>query len=196
MRRFFDVAASLIGVIVLSPLYLAIAAAVRLQDGGPALYRGTRVGKGGEVFLLYKFRSMVSGADGMGGGITVGGDQRITRLGYFLRRAKLDELPQLFNVLKGDMSLVGPRPEDPRYVDFYTPEQRLILTCRPGITSPASIAYRSEEELLTGDDSLDRYRCDVLPHKLSVDLEYLKTRTLWSDIKLIFRTLQRLRSWN
>jgi lipopolysaccharide/colanic/teichoic acid biosynthesis glycosyltransferase len=193
MRRGFDIVASLLGLIVLSPLLLLIALAVRFQDGEPALYRAKRVGKDGRIFTLYKFRSMVPGADKMAGGITVGGDRRITRLGQFIRNTKLDELPQLFNVLIGDMSFVGPRPEDPRYVKWYTPEQRLVLTCRPGITSPASLEYRSEEALLTGDNSLERYQREILPHKLSIELEYLKTRTFWSDIKLILHTICRLR---
>jgi lipopolysaccharide/colanic/teichoic acid biosynthesis glycosyltransferase len=193
MKRTFDIAASLLGLILLSPLFLLIGAAVKLQDGGPALYRSKRVGKDGRIFSLYKFRSMVLGADGIGGGITVGGDKRITRVGRFFRNTKLDELPQLFNVLKGDMSFVGPRPEDPRYVMFYTKEQRLVLASRPGITSPASLAYRSEEALLTGDSSLERYRQEILPHKLSIDLEYQRTRTFWSDINVILLTMGRLR---
>jgi lipopolysaccharide/colanic/teichoic acid biosynthesis glycosyltransferase len=192
-KRFFDIVASLFGLVLLSPVLLAISVAVKLQDGGPVLYLGRRVGKDGRIFFLYKFRSMVLGADGMGAGITVGGDPRITRVGQFLRKTKLDELPQLINVLKGDMSFVGPRPEDPRYVRFYTQEQRSVLACRPGITSPASLTYRSEEELLRGDTSLERYRQEILPHKLSIELEYLKTRTLWSDIKLILHTIGRLR---
>lgn len=192
MKRLFDIAASLVGLILLSPLMLFIAAAVKFQDGGPVLYRANRVGKDGRPFLLYKFRSMVIDADRMGAGITTSGDKRITRFGGFLRDTKLDELPQLLNVLRGDMSFVGPRPEDARYVRLYTEQQRRVLTCRPGITSPASLEYRSEEELLTGDDSLDRYEREILPHKLALELAYLERRTFWTDIKLILHTLRRL----
>ena len=124
-------------------------------------------------FRLYKFRRMVSDADKQGPGITATGDSRITRVGRFLRRTKIDELPQLINVLSGDMSLVGPRPEDPRYVTLYTPEQRRVLAVRPGITSAASLAYRHEEQLLAGADWETVYREEVLPAKLAIDLEYL-----------------------
>ncbi|MFZ1551113.1 MAG: sugar transferase, partial [Anaerolineae bacterium] len=129
-----------------------------------------RVGQDGRPFRLYKFRSMIVGTDRQGPGITATGDPRITRVGRFLRRAKLDELPQLINVLLGDMSLVGPRPEDPRYVAFYTPEQRRVLSVHPGITSPASLAYRHEEQLLAGEDWETHYRTRVLPAKLALDL--------------------------
>jgi lipopolysaccharide/colanic/teichoic acid biosynthesis glycosyltransferase len=192
-KRLFDIIATFLGLVLLSPLFLAIAAAVKLQDGGPVFFKGKRVGKDGRIFPLLKFRSMVMGADRLGAGITSAGDKRITRVGKVLRDTKLDELPQLLNVLKGDMSLVGPRPEDPRYVEFYTEEQRALLRHRPGITSSASLAYRSEEALLTGEDSLERYRQEILPHKLSLELEYLKHRTLWSDIKLILHTVRRMK---
>jgi lipopolysaccharide/colanic/teichoic acid biosynthesis glycosyltransferase len=192
MKRLFDVAASLMGLLVVSPLMLFIAALVKFQDGGPVFYRGKRIGKDGRPFLLYKFRSMVVDADKMGAGITTSGDRRITRFGGFLRDSKLDELPQLLNVLKGEMSFVGPRPEDARYVMLYTDEQRRVLTCRPGITSPASLAYRREEALLTGEDSLERYEREILPHKLSLELAYLENRTFWSDINLVLNTLRRL----
>jgi lipopolysaccharide/colanic/teichoic acid biosynthesis glycosyltransferase len=192
MKRLFDFVCSLFGLIVFSPVLLVIAAAVKLQDGGPVIFRGKRIGKKGEIFYLYKFRSMVPGAEGMGGGITASGDRRVTKLGQLLRKTKLDELPQLFNVLKGDMSFVGPRPEDPRYVSFYTEEQRSLLTCRPGITSPASLVYRDEEAMLTGENSLELYRREILPHKLSLELEYMRTKTFWSDIKIILQTLKRL----
>jgi lipopolysaccharide/colanic/teichoic acid biosynthesis glycosyltransferase len=192
-KRLFDIVVSFLGLITLSPVLLVIGAVVRLQDGGPALYKGKRVGKDWRIFSLYKFRSMVLNADAMGPAVTVGGDARITRVGQFLRNTKLDELPQLFNVLKGDMSFVGPRPEDPRYVVLYTREQRLLLACRPGITSPASLQYRSEETLLAGENSLERYQREILPSKLSIELDYLKTRTFWSDINLILQTIRRLK---
>lgn len=189
IRRALDIAASLAGLAVLSPLFVCLAIWVRLDSPGPVFYRAQRVGKDGKLFRLYKFRSMVADADRRGPGITATGDARVTRAGHFLRRTKLDELPQLINVLKGDMSLVGPRPEDPRYVALYTPEQRRVLAVRPGITSAASLVYRHEEQLLAGEDWETVYRTKVLPDKLAIDLEYLEHRTLGSDLKLIFRTI-------
>jgi lipopolysaccharide/colanic/teichoic acid biosynthesis glycosyltransferase len=189
MKRTFDVVAAGLGLILLSPLLAAIAIAIKLDDGGPVLYRAWRAGKGGAPFRLLKFRTMFVDADKRGPAITAKGDSRVTRTGRFLRRTKLDELPQLINVLKGEMSLVGPRPEDPRYVALYTPEQRQVLSVAPGITSAASLTYRHEEQLLSGDDWEAVYRTQVLPAKLTIDLDYLKRRTLWSDIKLIFHTI-------
>jgi len=132
---------------------------------------------------------MVADADKRGPGITATGDSRVTPVGRFLRRTKIDELPQLINVLRGDMSLVGPRPEDPRYVARYTPEQRRVLAVRPGITSAASLTYRHEEQLLSGEDWETVYRTQVMPEKLAIDLAYLQRRTLWSDLVLVFRTV-------
>jgi lipopolysaccharide/colanic/teichoic acid biosynthesis glycosyltransferase len=173
---------------VLAPLFLVLALLVRSASGRPVLHRARRVGRHGEVFTLYKFRSMRIEA-AAGPGVTAAGDARITRVGKLLRKAKLDELPQLLNVVRGDMSIVGPRPEDPRFVAWYTPEQREILSWRPGITSPASIAFRDEEALLAGADDLDlRYR-EVMAQKLSVDLAYFPNATLRSDLRLIYRTL-------
>jgi lipopolysaccharide/colanic/teichoic acid biosynthesis glycosyltransferase len=177
-----------IGLILLTPIFGIIAALVKLQDRGPVFYRAQRVGKDGELFSLYKFRTMIVNADRMGPGVTTNGDTRTTRIGRYLRRAKLDELPQLINVLSGDMSLVGPRPEDPRYVALYTNEQRKVLSVRPGITSAASIIYRYEEQLLQGSDPEAVYRYVILPSKLKTDLEYISRRNLWTDIKLIFMT--------
>jgi lipopolysaccharide/colanic/teichoic acid biosynthesis glycosyltransferase len=187
--RLFDVLASLAGIAILSPLMAVIAVAIKLDDKGPVFYRALRVGQHGAHFRLYKFRTMYTGADKQGGGITVQGDKRVTRIGQFLRRTKLDELPQLLNVLRGEMSLVGPRPEDPRYVAIYTPEQRRILRARPGITSAASVAYKEESQLLVGDQWETIYRTEVLPAKLAIDEAYLAQRTLLSDIGLILRTI-------
>jgi lipopolysaccharide/colanic/teichoic acid biosynthesis glycosyltransferase len=189
LKQSFDVIASAAGLLVLSPLFIAISLAVKLNDGGPVFYRARRVGRGGRLFRLYKFRTMRVDADKKGPGITASGDTRITRIGRWLRRTKLDELPQLLNVLLGDMSLVGPRPEDPRYVALYTPEQRQVLSVRPGITSAASLAYRNEEQLLTGPNWETVYREEVMPAKLAIDLEYLSQRTLQTDIQLILRTI-------
>ena len=187
--RLLDAVASGLGLIVLSPLLLLTALAVRLDTPGPVFYRAQRVGKDGVPFRLYKFRSMIADADRRGPGITVAGDRRVTRTGAFLRRTKLDELPQLINVLRGEMSLVGPRPEDPRYVALYTEEQRQILRVRPGITSAASLAYRHEEQILSGSDWETQYRQEVMPAKLALDLEYLSDRTMTSDLLLIWRTV-------
>lgn len=187
--RIIDIVTSTLGLLILSPLLLVVALLVRLTSPGPALHRANRIGKNGQPFPLYKFRSMVSGADKVGPGITSAGDVRITAVGGFLRKTKLDELPQLINVLRGEMSLVGPRPEDPRYVALYTPAQRRILAVRPGITSVASLAYRDEAALLQGSDWHRTYVERVMPEKLAIDLAYLDKRTAWSDLALVFRTI-------
>lgn len=190
--RALDLAGAGLGLVFLSPLLLAAAAAVRLTSRGPALYCSTRVGRYGRPFKLYKFRSMYDGASVHGPAITAAGDPRVTRLGRILRRSKLDELPQLLNILKGDMSLVGPRPEHPSYVALYSPEQRQILDVRPGLTSPASLRYRNEERDLTGDDWEALYIQQIMPAKLAADGEYLLNRTLWSDLRVIIATVTSL----
>ncbi len=173
----------------LSPLLLLVALAVKLTSPGPVLYRSRRIGKEGQPFHVLKYRTMVADADRLGPGITARGDRRVTPIGRVLRRTKLDELPQLINVVKGEMSLVGPRPEDPRFVALYTPEQRRVLRVRPGITSPASLEYRDEAGLLSGPDWEQVYVEQVLPHKLALELDYLAHRTLWTDLVLIVRTV-------
>jgi lipopolysaccharide/colanic/teichoic acid biosynthesis glycosyltransferase len=188
-KRAFDLAAAICGLIVLSPLLLALGLAVRLNTPGTALHRAQRCGLHGRLFTLYKFRTMVEGAAAMGPGITGQADPRVTRVGRLLRRTKLDELPQLLNVVRGDMSLVGPRPEDPRYVAGYTPQQRHVLSVRPGITSWASLRYRNEERLLTGASVESEYRQSVLPKKLALDLEYIQERSLWLDLRIIVSTI-------
>jgi lipopolysaccharide/colanic/teichoic acid biosynthesis glycosyltransferase len=189
LKHSFDVAAAAVGIILLSPLLIGIGVLIKAHDGGPLFYRATRVGKGGQRFRLYKFRTMVVDADLWGPAVTTRGDSRITPIGRWLRRTKLDELPQLLNVLLGDMSLVGPRPEDPRYVALYNLEQQQILSVRPGITSAASLAYRHEELMLSGPDWEDMYVDNLMPAKLKIDLEYLSKRTLWTDVVLILRTI-------
>lgn len=188
LKRGVDVVVSSIALVLLSPFLLVIAALVRLTSPGPALYRAVRVGKGGRGFTLYKFRSMVANADRRGPGITAAGDSRITRVGRFLRRTKLDELPQFYNVLCGDMSLVGPRPEDPHYVGLYTAEQRGVLGVRPGITSAASVQFRHEEAILQGADWEQRYVNEVMPAKLAIDLDYARHASLGRDIRILLRT--------
>jgi lipopolysaccharide/colanic/teichoic acid biosynthesis glycosyltransferase len=189
LKRVFDVVASGIGLVVLSPLFLLIAIAVCLDSRGPVFYRARRTGQHGIELRLYKFRSMIADADREGPCVTVACDNRITSIGRFLRRTKLDELPQLINVLRGEMSLVGPRPEDPRYVALYTPEQREILQYRPGITSMASFKYRHEESLLSGPNWEQTYLEKVMPAKIVLDLDYSRRATLLTDIWLILRTV-------
>ncbi len=187
--RLFDFLMALTGLIILCPLFLVISLFVKLSSPGPVLHQGQRVGTGGGLFNLYKFRTMAVGADKMGPAITPTNDPRVTKVGRILRRTKLDEIPQLINVLKGDMSFVGPRPEDPRYVSIYTADQQRILAVRPGITSAASLTYRHEEKLLSGPDWEKVYRDEVLPAKLAIDLVYFSNRTFFSDLLLIFRTI-------
>jgi lipopolysaccharide/colanic/teichoic acid biosynthesis glycosyltransferase len=188
-KRALDVAASAAGLAVLGPALLGIGAAVRLGSPGPALFRQERVGKDGRSFRILKFRTMTADAPGRGPEITRGGDARVTPLGRVLRRAKLDELPQLWNVLVGDMSLVGPRPEVPRYVERYTPEQRRVLSIRPGITDWASIAYANEEEVLARYPDLERaYVEEVMPRKLELNLQYLARRSLRTDLEILWQT--------
>ncbi|HEX8219060.1 MAG TPA: polysaccharide biosynthesis protein [Chloroflexia bacterium] len=187
-KRPFDVAGSLLALVLLSPVFLLVSLVVKLGDGGPVFHRGLRTGRHGQPFLLYKFRTMHVGAERAGPGITASEDARITSVGRWLRRTKLDELPQLLNVLRGEMSIVGPRPEDPRYVELYSPEERQILGVRPGITSAASLTYRNEEQVLSGGDWETLYRTRVMPDKLRIDLAYLARRTFGSDLRLILQT--------
>lgn len=188
MKRLFDLAFSTFFLFTLFPLFLFIAILIKLDSPGPVFYGVVRVGKDGEPFRLYKFRSMVAGAASKGPGITHQGDPRVTRVGYWLRRFKLDELPQLINVCKGEMSLVGPRPEDPRYVALYTPEQRAVLTVAPGVTSAASLRFRHEEQLLTGTNWEHTYLQVILPEKLKIDLDYIQRRTFATDLLIIWQT--------
>lgn len=189
IRRAVDVTAALIGLLVLWPVLAAAAIAVKLSSPGPVLHTAERVGCDGTPFTLWKFRTMVVGASTMGPGVTAGGDPRITKVGAVLRRSKLDELPQLVNVLRGDMGLVGPRPEDARYVALYTEPQRAILGVRPGITSPASITYRDEESVLRCAEDLEAAYRDLMAEKIEIDLAYLRTRTLRSDLSVLWRTV-------
>lgn len=189
VKRAFDIIASALGLLVLSPLFLLIALWIKLDSRGPVFFRQDRVGRFNRDFRIFKFRSMRVGAD-KGSLLTVGGrDNRITRSGFFLRRSKLDELPQLINVLLGDMSLVGPRPEVRKYVDYYTPEQMHVLDIRPGMTDPASILYKNENELLGQEMDPERFYIEVvMPDKLAMNLKYVRHHTFWGDIALIFKT--------
>ena len=189
MKRLFDVIASGCGLILLSPIFLVLAIWIKLDSKGPVFYKQVRVGRGNKDFYLYKFRSMRVGAD-KAGLITVGGrDPRVTRSGYYIRKYKLDEFPQLINVIKGDMSLVGPRPEVRKYVSMYTPEQMHVLDVRPGITDLASIRYRNENELLEKAEDPDKYYVEVIMQdKLRINLEYVTNHSFWYDMKMIFST--------
>lgn len=191
MKRLFDITASGLGLLVLSPLFLVLAVWIKLDSPGPVFYRQVRVGRGNKDFRLFKFRSMRVGSDKKGL-ITVGGhDPRVTRSGYYIRKYKLDELPQLINVFIGDMSLVGPRPEVRKYVDLYTPEQLRVLDVRPGITDMASIRYRNENELLEqAADPEQYYRDVVMQDKLRINLEYVADHSFVKDLKIIFMTFK------
>lgn len=190
MKRIFDLIASGTGLLVLSPLFLALAIWIKSDSRGGIFYKQLRVGRNNKDFKLYKFRSMREGADKKGL-ITVGGrDPRVTRSGYYLRKYKFDELPQLINVLKGEMSLVGPRPEVRKYVTTYTPEQMQVLSVRPGITDPASIKYRNESELLAQAEHPEEYYMEVIMQdKLAINLAYAESNSFIKDIGLIFKTL-------
>jgi lipopolysaccharide/colanic/teichoic acid biosynthesis glycosyltransferase len=188
MQRLFDALASAAGIVLLSPLLLAIAILVKATSPGPVIYRARRVGRGGVLFDVLKFRTMRAAAGGAG--ITRAGDPRVTAVGRVLRKYKLDELPQLFNVVRGEMSLVGPRPEDPRYVALYDDDQRRVLDVRPGITSAASIEYRDEESKLVGESWEETYVREIMPTKLRIDLGYLQGRTFISDLGLILKTVR------
>ena len=189
MKRIFDILASGFGLLVLSPLFLILAIWIKLDSKGPVFYRQVRVGRHNKDFRIFKFRSMRVGSD-KGSLVTIGGrDPCVTRSGYFIRKFKLDEFPQLINVFVGDMSLVGPRPEVRHYVDFWTPEQMHVLDVRPGITDPASIKFRNENELLEKADDPERYYIDVIMQdKIKLYLEYVEKHNFFYDLGLIFKT--------
>ena len=189
-KRAMDIAISAAALCVLWPVFLLIALAIVIDDPGPVFYRQVRVGRGGRPFRIFKFRTMVVDADKKGLSITVGRDSRITRVGAFLRKTKLDELAQLLNVLTGEMSFVGPRPEVPKYVDLYTPYQRQVLLVRPGITDYASIAYRNENDLLAGADDPERmYIETIMPDKIELNMKYLREISPLADLRLILKTV-------
>ncbi len=192
MRRAFDTLCAAAGLALLSPLFAVVALAIKLSDGGAVLYRQQRIGQGFRPFFVYKFRTMVPGADLMGPAITPSQDSRVTRLGRFLRRYKLDELPQLVNVLRGEMALVGPRPEVPTYVERFRTEYTRLLRFQPGITDPATLAFANEEEMLSGPDSDETYAAEILPKKLTLSLDYSQRRTWRSDLAVVLRTLGRV----
>jgi len=190
MKRLFDIICSFAGLAVLAPLTLVVAAIIKLTSQGPVLFAQDRVGMGGRVFRVYKFRTMVDNAHELGSTVTTGDDVRITPVGKFLRRFKLDELPQLINVFVGDMSFVGPRPDVVGFADRLKGEDRIILTVRPGITGPATLKYRDEEKLLARQEDPDKYNEEVIfPDKVRINREYVKNYSFWKDIGYIIETI-------
>ena len=189
MKRLFDIVASGLGLVVLSPLFLIIAIWIKLDSKGPVFYRQVRVGRYNKDFRIFKFRSMRVGAD-KGSLVTIGGrDPRVTKSGFWIRKFKLDELPQLINVFIGDMSLVGPRPEVRHYVDYWTPEQMHVLDVRPGITDSASIKFRNENELMEQAEDPEKYYIEVImQEKIKLYLEYVEKHNFFYDLGLIFKT--------
>lgn len=193
MIRFFDFILSLVGLVVLAPIFIVLAIWIKIDSKGPVFYKQVRVGKNSIDFELFKFRSMVVGADKKGL-ITVGGrDPRITHSGYFIRKYKLDELPQLINVLVGDMSLVGPRPEVRKYVDLYTDEQQKVLSVKPGITDYASIEYVDENEILGKSSDPEKvYIEEIMPEKIKYNMKYINNKSLFEYFKIILLTVLKI----
>lgn len=193
MKRIFDIISSIIGLIALSPIFLVLALWIKYDSNGPVFYRQVRVGKKGKDFKIFKFRSMRQGSDKKGL-ITVGGrDPRVTKSGFYIRKYKLDEFPQLINVLIGDMSIVGPRPEVRKYVNLYTVDQLKVLSVKPGITDIASIKYRNENEILENAQDPDKMYVEVImPDKLKYNLEYISKQSIIFDLKLIFLTIKEI----
>lgn len=189
-KRSLDLIVAAGGLILLAPLFLIVAASIRLEDGGPVFFRQVRVGRHGLRFRIWKFRTMVADAERHGTSLTLERDRRITRVGHFLRASRIDELPQLLNVVKGEMSLVGPRPELPQYVAGYGPAERSALDFTPGITDPASIEYRHEAAVLGAAEQPEEfYRRHILPAKIRISVEYAQKSTLFSDVAVMGRTL-------
>lgn len=190
IKRIFDIVCSGLGLIILSPFLLFVAIRIKMGSDGPVFFKQIRVGEKGKEFKILKFRTMVVDAEKLGRQITVGNDNRITKIGAFLRKYKIDELPQLINVFKGDMSLVGPRPEVPRYVNMYTEEQRKVLDVKPGITDLASIRYRDENELLGQAENPDEFYINtIMPDKLALNVEYINKSNIFLDIYIILKTI-------
>jgi lipopolysaccharide/colanic/teichoic acid biosynthesis glycosyltransferase len=195
-KRSFDFLAALLAIVVLSPVFIIVGALVAITSQGPLLYRQKRVGRDGRLFEICKFRTMCVGADRSGPSVTASDDERITPIGRWLRISKLDEIPQLFNVLRGDMSLVGPRPQVPQFVEHFDPNLReLVLRVRPGITGPTAIRFRHEEQLLANQpDRENFYIRTILPIKLEMDVDYVANRSMGEDMKILFATARMLTS--
>jgi len=190
LKRLLDFLLSLIGLLLLLPVLAAISFLIKAEDGGPVFYRGIRTGKGGREFKIFKFRTMVLNAESMGGSSTSDDDPRITKIGRKLRKYKLDELPQIINVLKGEMSLVGPRPEVKFYTDMFTGREKLILSVKPGITDWASLWNADEGAALAGSSDPDRtYLEEIRPKKIELQLQYIEEQSLWTDIRILYQTI-------
>lgn len=188
-KRTFDILVSCIILVILSPFFLLLALAIKLDSKGPVFYRQVRVGRYDKDFKIFKFRTMVQNADRVGPPLTVGEDPRITRMGRFIRKLRLDEFSQILNVLGGSMSLVGPRPEVRKYVDAYTPEYMATLLIRPGITATSSIAFKDEDKILNSGGNPEQIYVDkILPPKMELNLQYVRNIGLWNDIKILFQT--------
>jgi lipopolysaccharide/colanic/teichoic acid biosynthesis glycosyltransferase len=193
LKRLFDILSSCAGLVLLSPILLFLSIAIKRHDKGPVLYRGVRVGRGGVLFKMFKFRTMVVNAEQLGGSSTADDDRRITTIGRFMRKYKLDELPQLINILRGEMSFVGPRPQVTWAVELYNTDQMRLLSVRPGITDYASIKFRNEGELLKGSEDPDRdYLAKIAPEKLRLGLEYVDKMSLITDLRIILATAKAL----
>jgi lipopolysaccharide/colanic/teichoic acid biosynthesis glycosyltransferase len=192
-KRIFDICFALLGLLILLPVFMLIAIWIKLGSKGPVFFKQQRIGKGQQPFYILKFRTMIVDAERLGKQITVGKDPRITRSGHLLRKYKLDELPQLVNVLLGQMSFVGPRPEVPYYVNYYNEQQKAVLSIRPGITDWASIKYRDENALLNSAEQPETlYIEKIMPDKLNINLQYLQSASLKKDIQIIFQTLHKI----
>ena len=193
MKRLFDIVFSLLGLMLTTPILLILAILIKREDGGPVFYRGVRVGRHGKLFRIFKFRTMVVNAEKIGGSSTADDDPRITKIGKFIRKYKLDELPQLINVLKGEMSFVGPRPEVQHYVNMYTNEEKAILNVKPGITDWASMWNSDEGAILAGSTDAEKtYMEKIRPEKIRLQLKYVKERSFWVDVIMVFQTLFKL----
>jgi lipopolysaccharide/colanic/teichoic acid biosynthesis glycosyltransferase len=190
LKRIFDIVVSFIGLLILLPIFLIIAIVIKLDSKGPVFFKQVRVGKSGKEFRIFKFRTMIVDAEKKGMQITVDGDSRITKSGNFLRKSKMDELPQLINVLIGDMSFVGPRPEVPKYVAMYNGNQRSILKIKPGITDLASIEYRDENSILAQSENSEKtYIDEIMPRKIELNFKYIENMSVIYDIRLIIETI-------
>jgi len=190
LKRFIDITISLLALILLAPVFLILAVLIKSTSRGPVFYKGRRVGRGGEIFLMRKFRSMVVNADQIGTDLTPHGDPRVTKVGRFLRRTKVDEIPQIIDILRGKMSLVGPRPESPLYARYYDERQKHVLSVRPGMVGPAQIKYRHEELMLKDREDPDAYYIrELMPRKLEIDLDYVENMSFLLDVGILFKSL-------
>jgi lipopolysaccharide/colanic/teichoic acid biosynthesis glycosyltransferase len=189
MKRLFDIISSLVGLIFISPIFLVVPILIKFDSKGPVFFKQWRIGKGGRPFKIYKFRTMVQDAEKVGSLITAGNDQRITGIGKLLRRYEIDELPTLINVLKGDMSIVGPRPEVPKYLHHYDRKYREILSVRPGITDLGTLSFRDEAKYLDAQNYEDTYETEILPQKLDLYLEYVHHKSFLFDLRIILKTI-------